>query len=113
VKRAGPLSLKVITTLVRVLGVYPPGSLVQLSDGTLALVATVNPVHRLRPVVVVHEGNAQATTTRTIDLEEQPDLSILRIVDRNELAPSQAEHMTATEALHLLLVTNPPRQETQ
>jgi len=113
VKRAGPLSLKVITTLVRVLGVYPPGSLVQLSDGSLALVATVNPVHRLRPVVVVHDGNAQAPTTRTIDLEEQPDLSILRIVDRNELAPSQAEHMTATEALHLLLVTNPPRQETQ
>ncbi|MDR4486632.1 MAG: hypothetical protein R3B83_03775 [Nitrospirales bacterium] len=43
-----------VVALIRQLGVYPPGSLVQLSDQKLGIV-TVNSEQRLRPIILVYD----------------------------------------------------------
>ncbi|HZX30584.1 MAG TPA: HD domain-containing phosphohydrolase, partial [Rhodocyclaceae bacterium] len=44
----------VMNTFVRMMGVYPPGSLVQLSDDRYALVISVSPSRPLKPRVIIH-----------------------------------------------------------
>lgn len=106
VKRSAQLSLKVIATLVRALGVYPPGTRVQLSDRSIGIVATVNPIHRLRPMVMVYELGGREWTSHLVDLDQQSDLAIVRMVGLEELATLYGERMNPQEVLHFMLVTD-------
>jgi HD-GYP domain-containing protein (c-di-GMP phosphodiesterase class II) len=103
VKRQASLSIKVITALVRVLSVYPPGTLVELSDGSIGVVASVNSADRLRPIVLVHE-KAEQPGTRIVDLGNQSSLSILRLVQMSELEPAYLNRVTPAEVLKFMLV---------
>jgi HD-GYP domain-containing protein (c-di-GMP phosphodiesterase class II) len=106
VKRQASLSIKVITALVRVLSVYPPGTLVELSDGSIGVVANVNPADRLRPIIVVYESTDQDLETRIVDLGDQSHLTILRMVQMSELAPAYLNRITPTEVLKFMLLTD-------
>ncbi|MGA0609207.1 HD-GYP domain-containing protein [Caldimonas sp. KR1-144] len=68
----------VFAAFVRMMGVYPPGSVVQLSDDRYALVTTVNSSRPLKPRVLVHEPRAGRDTASSVDLEQAPGLSIRR-----------------------------------
>ncbi len=104
VKRQASLSIKVITALVRVLSVYPPSTLVELSDRSIAVVASVNSADRLRPIVLVYEQTEQELETRIVDLGNQADLSIVRMVQIGELPPSFLNRIAPAEVLKFMLV---------
>lgn len=104
VKRQTSLSIKVITALVRVLSVYPPGTLVELSDGSIGVVASVNSANRLRPIVLVYAQAEQEPDTRIVDLETETDVSILRMVQMSELAPAYLNRITPAEVLKFMLI---------
>jgi HD-GYP domain-containing protein (c-di-GMP phosphodiesterase class II) len=56
---------------VSTLGAFPPGSVVELSSGEIAVVLRQNASHRLRPqVVVVRDQNKQPEPYRYVDLAE-------------------------------------------
>lgn len=105
VKRQGSLSIKVITALVRVLSVYPPGTLVELSDGSVGVVASVNSADRLRPIVLIYEQAEHGLSMRIVDLGNQADRSILRMVQTSELEPVYLNRITPAEILKFMLVT--------
>ena len=44
-----------VVSLIRQLGVYPPGSLVNLSNQKIGIVTSVNLANRLRPVILVYD----------------------------------------------------------
>jgi hypothetical protein len=60
------------------MGVYPPGSVVQLTDERYALVSAVNSSRPLKPRVLVHDPKHPREEPLPIDLETQPMLSIRR-----------------------------------
>ena len=64
------------------MGVYPTGSLVELSSGEVAVVMAQNQVRRLRPrVVVLSTPDKQPSTEfRVLDLMEQPEGPAVEIV---------------------------------
>jgi len=66
---------KLIALLIRILGVYPPGSIVQLSDGSLALVVSPGS-GSLRPEVLIYDPDLDKDDAAVIDLGENPDLKI-------------------------------------
>ena len=68
----------VFAAFVRMMGVYPPGSVVQLSDDRYAIVTSVNSSRPLKPRVLVHEPRAGRDTAVTVDLEATPGLGIRR-----------------------------------
>lgn len=80
------LDERVIAALVRVLGVYPPGTLVELSDGRYGL--TVNPsVKPLLPKVVVYEPSRPKDEADLLDLSEQPpELAVARALAPDEIS---------------------------
>jgi len=51
----------VLNAFIRVVGVYPAGSLVQLTDDRHALVVAVNSSRPLKPRVLVHDRGCRAT----------------------------------------------------
>jgi HD-GYP domain-containing protein (c-di-GMP phosphodiesterase class II) len=76
----------VLAAFIRMMGVYPPGSVVQLSDGRYALVVSVNSARPLKPRVIVHEPSVAKEQALILDLEQQPTAGIRRSV-RPDLLP--------------------------
>lgn len=68
----------VFGTFIRMMGVYPPGSVVQLSDERYALVVAVNAARPLKPRVLVHEPRRRRDEALPLDLETVPELCIRR-----------------------------------
>ncbi|MFZ6657288.1 HD-GYP domain-containing protein [Undibacterium sp. TJN19] len=67
----------IMATLVKSLGVYPPGSLVKLSNEAVGLVMNVNVGKPLRPRVLVYDAEIPKEDAIILDLaEESKELSI-------------------------------------
>lgn len=77
-------STEVVVALIQTLGVYPPGTVVSLSDGSFGLVLNINFKNRLKPLVMIYH-QVPAEEPHTIDLLAEPALTILRAVPREEL----------------------------
>lgn len=74
----------VLGAFIRMMGVYPPGSIVQLVNDRYAIVASVNSSRPLRPRVIVHDPAVPKEEALVLDLESVPELGI-----RRSLKPSQ------------------------
>ncbi|MTW21466.1 HD-GYP domain-containing protein [Allochromatium palmeri] len=74
----------ILAVFIRMMGVYPPGSVVVLSDGRHALVVSVNAARPLKPRVVVHDSRVVRDEAPLIDLEHADGLGI-----RQSLKPLQ------------------------
>lgn len=79
----------VLAAFIRMMGVYPPGSVVQLSDGRYALVVSVNSARPLMPRVIVHEPAVPKDEALMMDLEHKCAAGIRRSI-RPDLLPRAA-----------------------
>ncbi len=103
VKRQQQLSVKVIIALVRVISVYPPGTLLELSDSSIGIVLHTNARERLRPVVMAYEERGSALEAHLVDLNERRDISIMRVIAPAEVPPHLVDRITPAQALASLL----------
>lgn len=79
----------VLSAFIRMMGVYPPGSVVQLIDDRHALVVAVNSAKPLKPRVIVHEPGISKNEALILDLEHAPTMGIRRSLKPSSL-PSAA-----------------------
>jgi hypothetical protein len=82
-----------LNAFIRMMGVYPPGSAVQLTDDRYALVVAVNPVRPLKPRVLVHEPKVPANDALILNLEEEPSLGIRRSLRPADLPAASAQYL--------------------
>lgn len=76
-RRRAQFDPAIMATLVKSLGVYPPGSLVRLSNETIGLVMNVNVGKPLRPRILVYDEEIPKEDGIILDLsEEAKDLCI-------------------------------------
>ena len=68
----------VLNAFIRMMGVYPAGSLVQLTDDRFAMVVGVNSSRPLKPCVLVHDQNLPRSEALVLNLERLPNLGIRR-----------------------------------
>ena len=83
----------VLNAFIRMMGVYPAGSLVQLTDDRFALVVGVNSSRPLKPRVLVHEPAVPRHEALVLDLETQPNLGIRRSLPAAKLPPAAVEYL--------------------
>ncbi len=62
--------------LIKSLGVYPPGSIVKLSNDQYATVISVNPNHPLKPYVKIHPKQGNGDDEIILDLREEVNINI-------------------------------------
>ena len=67
---------ELVEEFIQAIGIYPAGSVVELSDGTTAIVVAAGRSHRLHPrVIKILDENQQRTGSKTIiDLAKQNDV---------------------------------------
>ncbi|MDP1900267.1 MAG: DUF3391 domain-containing protein [Rubrivivax sp.] len=78
----------VLTSFIRMMGVYPAGSLVQLTDDRYAMVVGVNSSRPLKPRVLVHDARSAGPDVQWLDLEQEPQLGIRRSLPASKLPPA-------------------------
>jgi HD-GYP domain-containing protein (c-di-GMP phosphodiesterase class II) len=83
----------VLNAFIRMMGVYPAGSLVQLTDDRYAMVVGVNSSRPLKPRVLVHDAKVPRSEALLLDLERMPDLGIRRSLPANRLPPAVVEYL--------------------
>lgn len=76
---------RVFGAFVKMMGVYPPGSVVQLTDGRYAMVTSANVARPLRPRVRVHDAHGARDDAVPLDLQDRPDLGIQRSLKPQQL----------------------------
>ena len=58
-----------VEAFIRMVGIYPPGTLVELNSGEVALIVTVHPGKKLKPrIEILMDANKKPVTPRVIDL---------------------------------------------
>lgn len=62
--------------LIKSLGVYPPGSIVKLSNEQYATVISVNPNHPLKPYVKIYPKQSNEDDAVIVDLREEVNINI-------------------------------------
>jgi HD-GYP domain-containing protein (c-di-GMP phosphodiesterase class II) len=68
--REGKIDTELNSKFVAYLGIYPPGCIVELSSGEVAIVLESNIRQRLRPQILVVRNPDQSTAQRFVDMSE-------------------------------------------
>ncbi|MBB4842970.1 putative nucleotidyltransferase with HDIG domain [Paucibacter oligotrophus] len=83
-----------LNAFIRMMGVYPPGSAVQLTDDRYALVVAVNSSRPLKPRVMVHDLKVPRDEALVLNLEDQPDLGIRRSLKAQQLPRAALDYLS-------------------
>lgn len=83
----------ILGAFIKMMGVYPPGSAVQLTDDRYALVVSVNSSRPLKPRVLVHESGVPRDEALIVDLEKAEGLGIRRSLRPQQLPPTTLAYL--------------------
>ncbi|PIZ22494.1 MAG: metal-dependent phosphohydrolase [Comamonadaceae bacterium CG_4_9_14_0_8_um_filter_57_21] len=92
-QRKSKFDAKALQLMVRSLGVYPPGSIVHLSNDMLATVTAVNPKKPLRPWILVFDETIPKDEALVINLEETPEITITKAIAPALLPPKAMAYL--------------------
>lgn len=84
---------KLLQAFIRFMGVYPPGTVVGLSNEALGLVIKVNSARPLRPTLIIYDPDVPKQEAIILDLEEEPDVNISRAIRPGHLPPPVLEYL--------------------
>lgn len=84
--------MKDVMALISVVGVYPPGTLVELSDQQIGVVISTNEEQRLSPYVLVYDDRVPREEAAIINIGEF-GLSIKKVLDAKELTLDQYHYL--------------------
>lgn len=90
--------LKILTRFIANLGVYPPGTVVRLSDGRIACVVSINPRELLKPNVLVYDPHIPKEEALILDLSEE-SLDIAESCRRGTLDSEVIRYLNLSETL--------------
>jgi putative nucleotidyltransferase with HDIG domain len=83
----------ILGAFIRMMGVYPPGSTVQLTDDRHAIVVAVNSARPLKPRVLIHEAGVPRDEALVVDLERCAGVGIRRSLKPTQLPPAAFEFL--------------------
>ena len=83
----------ILSTFVRMMGVYPPGSVVQLTDDRFAVVESVNAARPLKPKVMAYDPRVARDEALLLDLASEPHLGIRRSLHAAQLPRPAADFL--------------------
>lgn len=89
----------VLGAFIRMMGVYPPGSIVQLVNERYAIVASVNSSRPLRPKVIVHDPRVPREEAPILDLETVPELGIRRSLKPAQLPRDALDYLSPRQRI--------------
>lgn len=83
-----------MTTFVRCMGIYPPGTIVVLSNGTVGMVTSVNSTRPLKPTVMVYDPAVPKDSAVLVDLEQEPDVTVSKTLRPQQLPDEVHDYLS-------------------
>jgi len=84
-KEPGKYDPVLLQLFVRCMGIYPPGSVVQLNNGQIGLIMSVNPGRLLHPSLLIYDPDVPKEEALWLDMREAPELSVAKTLRPAEL----------------------------
>jgi putative nucleotidyltransferase with HDIG domain len=94
------LNVEYISKLIKILGIYPPGSIIELSSGQFAMVMSVNLQQLLCPNIVVYDQLVPKDLAPIISLHDE-GLSIVRSLPAAALPEKIHKYLNPREQISL------------
>jgi len=92
-KYKGKLDLKLVQHFIQTFGIYPPGTIVELSDQSIGLVVTVNSGSALKPVVLLYNPDIPVHQAILLDLSKQEDVDISKVIKSSDCPERVIEYL--------------------
>ena len=83
-----------LNAFIRMMGVYPPGSLVQLTDDRFAAVVSCNSSRPLKPRVLVCDSRVPADQALLLNLDGQAEIGIRRSLKPTQLPAAARDYLS-------------------
>jgi len=88
------LDMHVLSVMVHRLGVYPPGSIIELANGTLGKVMGINPDRPLKPYLFLFDPGVPKKEAAIFNLADEPDLTIRKSISPSELSQEANRYLS-------------------
>ncbi|MFZ6777551.1 HD-GYP domain-containing protein [Undibacterium sp. Ji83W] len=88
-----------LTAFIRMMGIYPPGSVVQLTDERYAMVVSVNSARPIKPKVVIHNAAVPREEALVINLEHENTVCIHRSLKPLQLPKAAYDYLSPRKRL--------------
>lgn len=79
---------------IKLMGVYPPGSVVQLVDDQYAIVVSVNAHRPLKPRIIIYDAQIPAEQAMVVDMEFVPEIGIKRSLQPIQLPKNVFDYLS-------------------
>jgi putative nucleotidyltransferase with HDIG domain len=96
---AGKLDKDIVGAFIKAMGVYPPGTVVQLSDENIGMVVSVDPEQLLRPRILLYNPDIPRQDALMVDLRERPDLEVKVVLKPSQFPARIYEYLGMSERL--------------
>lgn len=83
-----------LSVFIHCMGIYPPGTVVRLSDDIWGMVVSVNVHQPLKPVILIYDPEVPKEEAILLNLEEEPDFKITRTCRPSELPREVLEYLS-------------------
>jgi HD-GYP domain-containing protein (c-di-GMP phosphodiesterase class II) len=88
-----------LNAFIRMMGVYPPGSLVQLTDDRFATVVSCNSSRPLKPRVLVCDTRVPVEEALLLNLDGQVDIGIRRSLKATQLPAAARDYLSPRQRM--------------
>ncbi|GLX15548.1 HD family phosphohydrolase [Pseudomonas straminea] len=88
-----------LKAFIRCMGVYPPGSLVQLEDERYALVLGMHPTLPMKPTLIIYDPAVPKEEALIVNLEAEPKLAIAASIRPSQLPSEALEYLNPRQQL--------------
>lgn len=102
---------KLLQVFIRCLGVYPPGTIVQLSNGVLGMVATINTARPMKPTLVVYDANVPKEEAIMLDMEHETEVNIAKAVRPAQVPREVYSYLSPRKRVSYYFDAAAPRSE--
>jgi len=99
-KMKARLDNQFLAMLIRNLGVYPPGTLVQLSNGAIGMVISANMQKSARPGVLIYHPDIPKREALVVDLLVEEELEIKKTLRPEELPREVFAYLSPTRQIN-------------
>lgn len=108
-KQGPKFEKKYLQLFVKLLGIYPPGTVVQLNDERIGMVISLNRAELLKPSILIYDPEVPKEQAVVIDLANNGELSIQRSIKPIKLPPEIFIYLNPRERVSYFFKMNAPK----
>ena len=102
---------KLLQVFIHCLGVYPPGTIVQFSNGVIGMVVTVNTAKPMKPLVLIYDADIPRDEAILVDMECEADANIAKAIRPAQVPREIYNYLSPRKRVNYYFDPSKPGQE--